>query len=189
MDWIGKIFKDDGEMINVKEHLGLVCNIAAEVHRKYASFEDYDDIFQNGCLGLLNAAEKFDESKGYKFSTYAYIHIAGYITNTIRKQRMGPRHGSYKSKYKPLSLNWNVDEDEKLEFIDILRYDENWNDIDLKIAIEKLPPIYEKLIKMKYFGGYKIRELMKIFGVSHTTINNYHRKALELLRKELAEER
>lgn len=172
-------------MIKVEDHIGLVGSISNKIYKKCGEIYDYDDIFQNGCLGLLNAAKRFDESKGYKFSTYAYIHIAGYITNTMKKQRMGPRHGKYKAKYNPVSLNNYINEDENLEYIDILRYDENWNDIDLKIAIEKLPFKYKKLIKMKYFKKYKTKELMEVFGVSHTTINNYHRKALELLKKEL----
>jgi RNA polymerase sigma factor (sigma-70 family) len=32
---------------------------------------DDDDLFQEACLGLIRAAQKFDTSKGFKFSTYA----------------------------------------------------------------------------------------------------------------------
>ena len=32
---------------------------------------EYDDLFQMGCLGLVKAADGFDESRGLCFSTYA----------------------------------------------------------------------------------------------------------------------
>ena len=32
---------------------------------------EYDDLFQAGCMGLVKAADGFDESRGLKFSTYA----------------------------------------------------------------------------------------------------------------------
>jgi RNA polymerase sigma factor (sigma-70 family) len=38
-----------------------------------------NDYLQQGMLGLIKAAEKFDPSKGYKFSTYAYRWIRSYL--------------------------------------------------------------------------------------------------------------
>ena len=40
--------------------------------RRYANRGvEYDDIFQVACIGLLNAIERFDETKGIKFVTFA----------------------------------------------------------------------------------------------------------------------
>ena len=36
---------------------------------------DYEDIFQEGCIGLLKALQKYDPEKGTKFSTYAVPFI------------------------------------------------------------------------------------------------------------------
>ena len=45
---------------------------------------EYDDIFQVGCIGLLKAAEGFDETRGLCFSTYAVPTILGEIKRLFR---------------------------------------------------------------------------------------------------------
>lgn len=40
---------------------------------------DYEDYFQTGCIGLILAAIRFDETKGFQFSTYASQMIWGSI--------------------------------------------------------------------------------------------------------------
>ena len=63
------------------EHLGLVRFYA----RKYAeSGMDYEDLYQEGCLGLLAAFERYDPSLGAEFITYASYFIKGYIREYYR---------------------------------------------------------------------------------------------------------
>ena len=45
---------------------------------------EYDDIFQVGCIGLVKAADGFDESRGLCFSTYAVPNIIGEIKRMFR---------------------------------------------------------------------------------------------------------
>ncbi len=45
---------------------------------------DYDDLYQVACLGLLYAAERFDESKGIKFASFATPTISGEIKHYFR---------------------------------------------------------------------------------------------------------
>ncbi len=46
-----------------------------------------EDLFQVGCIGLINAYKKYDESYNTKFSTYAYPYILGEISNYVKKDK------------------------------------------------------------------------------------------------------
>ncbi len=45
---------------------------------------EYDDLFQAGCVGLIKAADNFDSSRGFAFSTYAVPVILGEIRRIFR---------------------------------------------------------------------------------------------------------
>lgn len=65
----------------VTENLGLVHSCA---NRFRGRGVDYDDLFQAGCVGLIKAAAGFDESLGFRFSTYAVPAILGEIKRIFR---------------------------------------------------------------------------------------------------------
>ncbi len=46
---------------------------------------EYEDIFQEGCIGLLQALQKYDPEKGTRFSTYAVPFILGMIRSYLRQ--------------------------------------------------------------------------------------------------------
>ena len=47
---------------------------------------DRDDLISNGYFGLLEAVERFDPKRGFKFETYAVVRIRGAILDAIRAQ-------------------------------------------------------------------------------------------------------
>ncbi len=65
----------------IEENIGLVHSIAKRFTGRGV---DYEDLFQTGCIGLIKAVDNFDESKGFRFSTYAVPVIMGEIRRIFR---------------------------------------------------------------------------------------------------------
>lgn len=65
----------------IESNLRLVLSIASQFSQK--SIVPIEDLFQEGCLGLIRAVDKFDWRKGTRFSTYAVWWIRQYIVRAI----------------------------------------------------------------------------------------------------------
>ncbi len=65
----------------ISNNLGLVHACANRFRGRGA---EYDDLFQAGCLGLVKAADNFDATRGFAFSTYAVPVILGEIKRLFR---------------------------------------------------------------------------------------------------------
>lgn len=68
-----------------EKNAGLVGMVA----RGYSAIEgiEYEDVFQEGVIGLIKSIDRFDEERGVKFSTYAVDWIRREIRNFIKENR------------------------------------------------------------------------------------------------------
>ena len=65
----------------ILNNLGLVGSCASRFIGKGI---DYEDLYSSGCVGLIKAADGFDDSLGFAFSTYAVPSILGEIRRLFR---------------------------------------------------------------------------------------------------------
>ncbi|MDO5401258.1 MAG: sigma-70 family RNA polymerase sigma factor [Eubacteriales bacterium] len=75
----------------IENNLGIINGIAKKGFAQFGLAEgtlgiDYDDLVQEGCIGLWKCVEKFDAGKGNKFMTYATPSIENTMVDLIRSQ-------------------------------------------------------------------------------------------------------
>jgi RNA polymerase sigma factor for flagellar operon FliA len=82
----------------LNEHLGLVHHVARQMSRSLAADVDFDELVSSGSMGLMNALDAFDPSRGLAFSTFAAPRIRGAILDELRRQDHVPRSIRRKSR-------------------------------------------------------------------------------------------
>lgn len=83
--------KEGDQEIQVEEYAYLVKRIAHHMMAKMPSCVQIEDLIQAGMIGLLEAAQKYDASKGASFETYSGIRIRGAIVDEMRRGDWAPR--------------------------------------------------------------------------------------------------
>ena len=64
----------------ILENSNLIYSIACKFGNN-----DIDDLFQAGCIGMMEAYKNYDDSRGVKFTTFAYPYILGRISEYVRE--------------------------------------------------------------------------------------------------------
>ena len=82
----------------VLQHLPQIRYIAQRIAVKLPPDVQLDDLISAGVIGLLDAYEKFDQSKGVQFKTYAEVRIRGAILDSLRDLDWAPRSLRKRSK-------------------------------------------------------------------------------------------
>ena len=71
----------------IQEYIPLVKYIASRVMFGKNKYMEYEDLVSYGMIGLMDALNKFNSTKGMKFSSYASIRIKGAMIDELRKNR------------------------------------------------------------------------------------------------------
>lgn len=81
----------DSQSVLIEQHAPLVKRIAYHMLARLPASVQVEDLIQAGMIGLLEAAKKFDASKGASFETFVGIRIRGAMLDDLRKGDWTPR--------------------------------------------------------------------------------------------------
>lgn len=75
----------------VEEHLSLVRHVVFQVSTRFPRHVDREELVRAGTLGLLEAAQRYDEARGVPFPRFAAQRIRGAILDAVRATDWAPR--------------------------------------------------------------------------------------------------
>lgn len=167
---------------------------------------DFEDLVQEGSLGLIRAGEKFDPAHGVKFNTYAGYWIAAYIGRYLKEgQGEGPVHVPRTARAKGFASATAVyiDREVKLKdglFVplgDLLDLSSSSSVENEAAASEEaqllwrqvhcLPSRMREVLEMRFRQEMTLQQIGDAFGVCRERIRQIETEALKMLRQGLEE--
>ncbi|HET9454134.1 MAG TPA: FliA/WhiG family RNA polymerase sigma factor [Gemmatimonadaceae bacterium] len=76
----------------VAGHVGLVHHVARQLASRLSTEADLGELVSAGSIGLMQAADAFDPSRGLSFSTFAVPRIRGAMLDELRRLDHMPRN-------------------------------------------------------------------------------------------------
>lgn len=129
---LGRLIKEQNNKVAMKKLVQANLRLVVSIAKKYTGRGVlFMDLIQEGSLGLMRAAEKFDYSKNFKFSTYATWWIKQAIIRAIANNsktiripvHMADKIKKYNSTYEYLATKLNREPTDS-ELADALKVNE-----------------------------------------------------------------
>lgn len=80
-----RAYRERGDSAARQRLVELYLPLVESFVRRYGrTTEDYDDLYQVGCIGLINAIDRFDPSRGDELAAFAVPNVAGEIRRYLR---------------------------------------------------------------------------------------------------------
>ncbi len=92
------VSKDDERERTIEEFIPIIKHLAYKVCRGFEEGTVIEDLISAGVIGLLEAMEKYDASRGIKLNTFAYMRIRGAMIDELRSKDWFPRSARSKAK-------------------------------------------------------------------------------------------
>mgnify|MGYP001850735468 FL=1 len=153
----------------------IVNKILCKMEDKNYKTELENELFQEGFLGLMEAQQRYDETKGIKFTTFAYPYIKGYCLKYLNNE--------IKINSKTKELVQNEDDIYEEDFLDV--------DLDiietikttLKRTNRKLTELEEKILIGRINDGLDYRMISKLNNCSIKKVYNVMYKYKPLIKE------
>jgi RNA polymerase primary sigma factor len=192
----------DGD-VHARQRLvrGCLAFVVAIARQQSRGTVRLDDLIQEGNLGLLRAAEKFDPYAGTRFSTYAAWWIRANIGRYLKEARSTVRPRSGTVAYADLSLDSLVDEETETTHMDRLQdgaagpeetYLATENDLEVRNALGRVRTRVGELgwniihDRLQQDQRWTLEEIGKRWGLSRERVRQVELQTKKILALRLA---
>lgn len=175
----------------VIDHLPFAVNIAGSISKRLPRHVDGHDVRQEACVGLIDAAAKYDARKGVPFKAYARRRIGGAVLDALRKQDHLSRRTRARIKaeaaeaiVQPVQLA----DPGQVPGVLVLPYEyaaAGERRRVLAAAIQTLPARLRFVLRAYYFEEKFMHEIGVELGLKTGRVSQLHARALRLLREYL----
>ncbi|MCD7732940.1 MAG: sigma-70 family RNA polymerase sigma factor [Oscillospiraceae bacterium] len=156
----------------VSRHLETVGQLAGIYAGSATNGADFDDLYSEGLMGLMNAVRTYDESKGASFGTYAHTCINNRMINSLR------RSNRIRGSEEPIE---DLEVAELRSPESILLSNEGISEV-MKLAESRLSPLERDVLRC-YLEGKSHVETAEELGVNSKSVDNALQRVRRKFRK------
>ena len=170
----------------------IVFKIAAKIKRRLPPFVERSDLISYGFLGLIDAINKYDKSRGTKFGSYAYKRITGAIYDGLREMDWRPRNLKKRDKYQnplyledlpkySIGLQQTKTRGQDLSELEIIDSQYDWEETENRILLRQdmiralllVRASVRFIIIYHYYAGLETKEIADALGVTQSRVCQY----------------
>jgi RNA polymerase sigma factor (sigma-70 family) len=164
----GYVPKKRADPERITKYLPLVYAAAANLCRGQ---DDYDEVWCEGALGLVEADARYNEQNNAAFASFAKPYVSGYILNMQNPQRNGQMNMVQERVEARLSTDKTTEEKHMLGSI----YE----------AFQELTPKQQYVMRGLYEMGLTQEQIAEHMGVAQQSVSDLHDRATVAIRKHL----
>ncbi len=148
----------------MQEYYNLVYSIALKYQNNFVEFED---LLQEGFIGLYKAYKTYNSKKNVMFSTYAYFWIKKQIIEFIKQQKKNTFLGLEEANIENISYNEEI----SIEDLD-----------EINFEVNNLSDLEYKILELNFKQKIPLDEIAKILNLSREKVRQIKTKALRKLK-------
>ena len=162
------LLQNEDELI--REHSQLVRSC---IRPYFLKGGDYDDLLQEGMIGLLSAVRTYDAARSDNFKAYAALCIKRRVIDAVRRDILQSRHNEYSEEalaYHQAMTSAISLSDPEVTFL------ANETAKEIRTALSGMLSAFEASVLDRYLDGYTSSEIAEMLNRNRKSVDNAIRR-------------